>query len=83
MVHLQAAFQKQLLDVTVAERITQVPGDRLEDQRRLEMPTLDVVLGPVLNSPLTKSLRSDSLTRRKRIGVRLWQWVGKESVRAT
>ncbi len=35
------------------------------------------------NSPLTKSLRSASLARRRRTGVRLWQWGGKESVRAT
>ena len=41
----------------------------------------DDLLG--LISPLTKWLRSDSLTRRKRIGVRLWPWGGKESVRAT
>ena len=48
VVHLQAALQEQLLDVAVAERIAQVPGDRLHDQRRLEVPALEVVLGPAL-----------------------------------
>jgi hypothetical protein len=48
VVHRQAALQKQLLDVTVAERIAQIPGDGLQDQRRLEVPALEVVLGPAL-----------------------------------
>jgi hypothetical protein len=34
------------------------------------------------NSLLTKSPGSDSLARRERAGVRLWQWGGKESARA-
>ena len=41
---------------------------------------------PVLDrgsSPLTKSARSDSVAPREQAGVRLWQWVGKGSVRAT
>ena len=41
-------LQEQLLDVTVAERIAQVPGNGPQDQRRLEMPALEVVLGPTL-----------------------------------
>jgi hypothetical protein len=48
VVHLQAALQEQLLDVTVAERIAQIPGDGLQDQRSLEMPALEVVLGSAL-----------------------------------
>jgi hypothetical protein len=31
VVHLQAPLQKQLLNVTVAQRIAQVPGDSLQD----------------------------------------------------
>src|SRR5215207_9331372 len=33
---------------SVAQRVAQVPGDRLNDQRRLEMAALEVVLGPAL-----------------------------------
>jgi hypothetical protein len=48
VVHLQAALPEQFLDVTIAQRIAQIPGDRLQDQRRLEVPALEVVLGPTL-----------------------------------
>src|SRR3954452_1048743 len=48
MVHRQAALPEQLLDVTVAQRITQIPGDRPQDQRGLEVAALEVVLGPAL-----------------------------------
>src|SRR3982750_2708237 len=48
VVDLQAALQKQLLNVTVAERVAQVPRDGLQDQRRLEVPALEVVLRPAL-----------------------------------
>src|SRR5215204_5244427 len=48
VVDLEAALQKQLLDVTIAERIAQIPGDRLQDQGRLEVPALEVILGPTL-----------------------------------
>ena len=58
MVDLQAALQEQLLDVAVAERVAQVPGDRLHDQRRLEVPALEVVLGPALQ--LERRWRSGS-----------------------
>ena len=44
VVHVQAALQEQLLDVAVAERVAQVPGDRLDDQRRLEVPAPEVAL---------------------------------------
>ena len=40
MIDLQAALEEQLLDVTVAERVAQVPGDGLQDQRRFEMAVL-------------------------------------------
>src|SRR4051812_39827764 len=48
MVDLEAALQEQLLDVTVAHGIAQVPGDGLQDQRCLEVPALEIVLRPAL-----------------------------------
>src|SRR4051794_25067747 len=48
VVDLKAALQKQLLDVTVAERVAEVPRDRLQDQRRLKVPALEIVLRPAL-----------------------------------
>src|SRR3954467_10857662 len=48
VVDLQAALKEQLLDVTVAQRIAQVPGDGLQDQRRFEMAALEIVLRPAL-----------------------------------
>src|SRR3954465_8827652 len=48
VVDLQAALQEQLLNVTVAQGIAQVPGDGLQDQRCLEVPALEVVLRPAL-----------------------------------
>ena len=48
VVHLQAALQEQLLDVAIAERIAQVPGDGLQDQRCLEVAALEIVLRPAL-----------------------------------
>src|SRR3954466_14140521 len=48
VIDLQAALQKQLFDVTVAERVAQVPRNRLQDQRRLEVPALEIILGPAL-----------------------------------
>src|SRR5215203_2655331 len=48
VVHLQATLEEQLLDVTVAQRVAQVPRDGLQDQRCLEVPTLEIVLGPAL-----------------------------------
>src|SRR3954471_7725470 len=48
VVHLQTALQEQLLDVTVAERVAQVPRDGLQDQRCLEVPALEIVLRPAL-----------------------------------
>src|SRR3954447_20058158 len=48
MVHRQAALPEQLFDVTVAQRIAQIPGDGLQDERRLEVTALEVVLGPAL-----------------------------------
>ncbi len=37
VVDLDTAFEERLFDVAVAQRVPQVPGDRLKDQRRLEM----------------------------------------------
>src|SRR4051795_2200634 len=48
VVHLQTALQEQLLNVTVAERVAQVPRDGLQDQRCLEVPALEIVLRPAL-----------------------------------
>src|SRR4051812_50110729 len=48
VVDLEAALQEQLLDVTVAEWVAQVPGDRLQDQRCLEVAALEIVLRPAL-----------------------------------
>src|SRR3954468_13929169 len=48
VVHLQTALQEQLLDVTVAERVAQVPRDGLQDQRCLEVAALEIVLRPAL-----------------------------------
>src|SRR3954447_1109080 len=48
VVHLQTALQEQLLDVAIAERVAQVPRDGLQDQRCLEVPALEIILGPAL-----------------------------------
>src|SRR3954454_13252379 len=48
MVHRQAALPEQLLDVSVAERVAQIPRNGLQDHRRLEVAVLEVVLGPTL-----------------------------------
>ena len=55
MVDLHPALQEPLLDVAVAERVAQVPGDDLHDEGGLEMPALEVVFGPALQ-PLGKGL---------------------------
>ena len=41
MVDLETALEQQLLDVAVAQRITQVPRNRLDDQPGLEMAALE------------------------------------------
>jgi hypothetical protein len=48
VIHLQPALQEELLNVAVAQGIPQIPADRLQDQRRLEVPAFEVVLGPTL-----------------------------------
>src|ERR1700712_4719765 len=45
VVDLQTAFEEEFPDVAVAQRVAQVPGDGLHDQRRLEVPTLEVAAG--------------------------------------
>src|SRR4051794_21427047 len=42
VVDRQAALQKQLLDITVAERLAQIPSDSLQGQRRLKVPALKI-----------------------------------------
>src|SRR5215218_8710021 len=48
VINLKAALEEQLLDVAIAQRIAQVPRDRLQDQRCLEVPALEIVLRPAL-----------------------------------
>ena len=48
MIDLKAVLPEQLLNVTVAQRLTQIPGDRLQDECRLEVPALEIALGPML-----------------------------------
>ena len=48
VVHLQTSFQEHLLDVAVAQRVAQVPGDRLDDQRRLEVAAPEISFGALL-----------------------------------
>ena len=57
MVHLQAALQEQLLDVTIAERIAQVPRDRLQDQRCLEVAAFEDPMGAIGSTPLSGRVR--------------------------
>jgi hypothetical protein len=59
VVHRQAALPEQLLEVlevTVAQRVAQILGDGLQDQRRFVVATLEVVLGPVLG-PLDEGVQ--------------------------
>src|SRR4051812_18056817 len=46
VVDLEAALEEQLFDVTVAERIAQVPRDGLQDQRRFVVTAFEIVLSP-------------------------------------
>ena len=48
VVDLEATFEQQLLDIAVAEWVAQIPGHRLDDQPRLEVPAHEVVLRPAL-----------------------------------
>src|SRR5215203_28849 len=48
VVDLEAPLQEQLLDVAVAERIAQIPGDGLQDQRGFVVPALEIGLGSAL-----------------------------------
>src|SRR3954468_9859900 len=48
VIYLEAALPEQLLNVTVAERIAQVPRDRLQDQRRFVVAAFEIVLRPAL-----------------------------------
>ena len=45
MIHLEAALQKQLLDVAIAQRIAQIPAHCLKDQRGFKLTPLEIVLG--------------------------------------
>src|SRR4051794_25093684 len=48
VIDLKAPLEEQLLDVAITERIAQLPRDRLQDERRLEVPALEIVLRPAL-----------------------------------
>src|SRR3954463_15583423 len=48
VIDLEAALEEQLFDVTVAQRIAQIPGDGLQDQRCLEVAAFEIVLRPPL-----------------------------------
>ncbi len=44
MIDLEAPLAKHLFQVTIAERVAQVPGNRLYNQPGLEMPALEIIL---------------------------------------
>ena len=44
MVHLNTTLQDELLDVAVAERVAQVPGDGLDDEHCLIVSAFEVPL---------------------------------------
>ena len=48
VIDLQATLQEQLLDVAVAQRIAQVPGDGLNDEQRLVGSAFEIGLGALL-----------------------------------
>jgi len=54
LVHFDSALQEELLDVSVAQRVAQVPGDGLDNERRLVVLAFEAALGALLQ------LRSDS-----------------------
>ena len=45
VIDLEAAFKEHALEITIAQRIAQIPCHRLHDQPRLEMTPLEIVLG--------------------------------------
>ena len=45
VVHRQATLPKERLNIPVTQRITQILGDRLQDQRCLEVAALEVTFG--------------------------------------
>ncbi len=49
VIHLHTAFQEHLSISAVAERVAQLPGDRLDDQPRLVVPTPEVGLAHCLS----------------------------------
>jgi hypothetical protein len=57
VVDLQAALPEQLLDVTIAQRIAQIPGDRLQDQRCLEVAALEDPMGAIGSTLLSGRVR--------------------------
>lgn len=48
VIHLHASLQEHLLDVAVAQRVAQVPGDSLDDQGGLKVPAPKVATGLAL-----------------------------------
>ena len=45
VIDLQATLKEEFLDIAVAQRIAQVPGDGLDDECRLVVPAFKVALG--------------------------------------
>src|SRR5215216_6266509 len=77
MVHLQTPLPEQLLDVTVAQRAAQVPGDSLQDQRCLIMAALEVILRPALQL-LDKGVQNHGLPPNRRRQSRPLCLTGRE-----
>ena len=44
MVDLEARLEGHLLEISIAERVTQILGDRMHDQPRLEPSPLEIIL---------------------------------------
>jgi hypothetical protein len=44
VVDLEAALSQHLFQVAIAQRLAQVPGNRLNDQPCLEMPSFEIIL---------------------------------------
>src|SRR5207249_2020379 len=72
VIHLQATLQEQLFDVAIAERVAQVPGHSLDDQRRFEVPAPEVLLGPALQLGGDGVEDHGPAPRRRRQARRLW-----------
>ena len=48
VIDVEAALGEQAFEIAIAQGVTQVPADRLDDQPGLEMAALEVALGALL-----------------------------------